>query len=64
MCVGETLNEFKNKKSFNKVKSQIYSAFKHNKRHGNVIIAYEPIWSIGTGIIPNRIFRHFLKLKI
>jgi len=66
LCVGETLNEFKNKKSFNKVKSQIYSAFKYNKRHlSNIVIAYEPIWSIGTGIIPKKVYldSFFKKIK-
>ena len=66
LCVGETLNEFKNKKSFNKVKSQIYSAFKDNQRHlGNIVIAYEPIWSIGTGIIPKKVYldSFFKKIK-
>ena len=66
LCVGETLNEFKNKKSFNKVKNQIYSAFKNNKKNlENVVIAYEPIWSIGTGIIPKEAYLNnfFKKIK-
>jgi len=54
LCVGESLKEFKNKKSFGKVKRQIYLALNNNRKSlNNITIAYEPIWSIGTGIVPN-----------
>ncbi|MDC0249963.1 triose-phosphate isomerase [Candidatus Pelagibacter sp.] len=51
-CVGETLRE-KRKKITNKILSkQITNGLKSVKNISNIIIAYEPVWSIGTGLIP------------
>ena len=51
-CIGETLGE-KRKKRTNKVLAkQIYNGLKCIKNTSNIIIAYEPVWSIGTGLIP------------
>ena len=51
-CIGETLSE-KRKKRTNKVLAQqIKSGLKSIKNTSNIIIAYEPVWSIGTGLIP------------
>ena len=66
LCVGENLNEYKNKNSFTKVKRQLYYALNKNRKHlNNIIIAYEPIWSIGTGVIPNNNYLNsfFYKIK-
>ena len=51
-CIGETLTEKKNKKTNSVLKSQIYRGLKNIKKNKNIIFAYEPVWSIGTGIIP------------
>jgi triosephosphate isomerase len=51
-CIGETLNE-KRKKITNKILSkQINSGLKSIKDTSKIIIAYEPVWSIGSGLIP------------
>ena len=52
-CIGETLSE-KRKKRTNKVLAkQINNGLKKSiKDTSNIIIAYEPVWSIGTGLIP------------
>ena len=51
-CIGETLSE-KRKKITNKVLAkQIKNGLKSIKDTSKVIIAYEPVWSIGTGLIP------------
>ena len=67
-CIGETLQE-KRKKMTNKVLSrQIMNGLKNIKNKKNIIIAYEPVWAIGTGLIPriNDLFSsvEFIKDKI
>ncbi len=66
-CIGETLNE-KRKRNTNKVLSkQIKLGLKNIKNKKNILIAYEPIWSIGSGLIPKSddLFRtiNFIKRK-
>lgn len=53
LCVGESIEDYKRKKSFDVVKKQINKAFLNKKNLKKIIIAYEPVWSIGTGIVPN-----------
>ena len=51
-CIGETLSE-KRKKRTNKILTkQIHNGLKSVTDTSNIIIAYEPVWSIGTGLIP------------
>ena len=52
-CIGETLAEKKNKKTYSVLKKQITKGLKGIKKLNNILLAYEPIWSIGTGLIPN-----------
>ncbi len=50
-CVGEVLEDRENQKHFDVVKSQIENVlFKLSKEEfEKVIVAYEPVWAIGTG---------------
>ncbi len=52
LCIGETLSEKKRKKTNKIIKSQLVNCLKNVKKNKNIIFAYEPVWSIGTGIIP------------
>ncbi len=47
-CVGETLEERKANTHFDIVKAQLTEALKGANAE-NIIIAYEPVWAIGTG---------------
>lgn len=52
LCVGETLEEREADKAFEVVERQLREAMftkVSSEEVGNVIIAYEPVWAIGTG---------------
>tara|TARA_B100000795_G_scaffold267501_1_gene252458 strand:- start:1545 stop:2285 length:741 start_codon:yes stop_codon:yes gene_type:complete len=51
-CIGETSSEKKNKKTNQILSKQIKIGLNGVKNKSNIIIAYEPVWAIGTGIIP------------
>ena len=53
-CVGENKIEKKNKKTFSVLKKQIKKVLEKKFNKDNIIVAYEPIWSIGTGKIPTK----------
>jgi len=53
VCIGETLKEREEKKTFDVIRTQLNKSLKTNRKLGNlpqnVILAYEPVWAIGTG---------------
>jgi len=51
-CIGETLKEKRKQITHSVLKKQINRGLKGVKNYQNILIAYEPVWSIGTGIIP------------
>ena len=51
-CIGENKSEKKNKKTLSVLKRQLINVLEKNFNKNNIIVAYEPIWSIGTGKIP------------
>lgn len=51
LCVGETLEERQNNNYKEVIREELSIL---NNISKEVIIAYEPIWSIGTGIIPTK----------
>ncbi len=51
-CIGETLKEKRDKKTNQILKRQIEKGLKSVNNRSKIIIAYEPVWSIGTGLIP------------
>jgi triosephosphate isomerase len=53
ICVGESYNDRKNGTALDFVTKQVIESLP--KSFENIIIAYEPVWSIGTGVIPSKI---------
>lgn len=49
VCVGETLNEREKNKTKKVLKKQVLEGLKDVSDFTNVVIAYEPVWAIGTG---------------
>ncbi len=54
VCIGENLDERNNGKTNAVLKKQLTEGFKDIdvEDFKDVIIAYEPVWAIGTGVVP------------
>ena len=53
-CIGENKIQKNNKKTFSVLKRQLTKVLEKKFNKNNIIVAYEPIWSIGTGKIPTK----------
>ena len=51
-CIGETLGEKRKRKTQSILSKQIKIGLNNIKNKSNIFIAYEPVWAIGSGIIP------------
>ena len=67
-CIGETLKEKRKRVTKKVLIRQINLGLNEIRNKNNIILAYEPVWSIGTGVIPknNELYEtiNFLKRKI
>lgn len=52
VCVGETKDDFQSGKSLEVVKQQLYGSLGELSADDtkNLVVAYEPVWAIGTGL--------------
>jgi len=51
-CIGENKSEKKNNRTLAVLKKQLTNVLEKKFNKNSIIVAYEPIWSIGTGKIP------------
>tara|TARA_B110000116_G_C16595927_1_gene472743 strand:+ start:19 stop:777 length:759 start_codon:yes stop_codon:yes gene_type:complete len=52
LCIGESFSEKKQKKTYHVIKNQLRKILNKKMNSNNIILAYEPIWSIGTNNLP------------
>ena len=64
-CIGENKSQKKKNQTFNVLKKQLEKVLQRKFNKSNVIVAYEPIWSIGTGKLPtsNELQKTILQIK-
>ncbi len=53
LCIGESAEENQSNNTFNVLEQQIIEAFENANELSSLIIAYEPVWAIGSGKTPN-----------
>jgi triosephosphate isomerase len=53
VCIGETESDYHNQKTHSVIFDQITGALQKGSCHSeNTIVAYEPVWAIGSGLTP------------
>ncbi|MEO3999745.1 triose-phosphate isomerase [Mesorhizobium sp. CAU 1732] len=53
ICIGETQAEREGGKTLDVLSKQIAGSVPTSATHANCVLAYEPVWAIGTGLTPS-----------
>ncbi len=51
-CIGETITQKRKKMTKKVLLNQLHKGLHKVKKKENILIAYEPVWSIGSGLVP------------
>ena len=51
-CIGENLNQRKEGRAKQVIKDQLMASLPKDYSDENIILAYEPLWAIGSGLVP------------
>ena len=52
ICVGETINERESGRTLQVIEEQLSGSLDPDLNEVSFIVAYEPVWAIGTGLVP------------
>ncbi|MEM9757571.1 MAG: triose-phosphate isomerase, partial [Pseudomonadota bacterium] len=52
ICIGESEAQYREKATLDVVSAQVSGSVPDGATAANTVIAYEPIWAIGTGLVP------------